>query len=338
MATLSVIIPVYKVEDYLERCVQSVLEQDYKDFEIILVDDGSPDKCPQICDNLASQDSRVIVIHKKNGGLSSARNEGIRVASGEYVVFLDSDDQWVVNKLKPLMEQALLTNAQMIYFSSMCLYEGVGCYIRESHGFFNSGNEILSPLQIYPILIKYGDLHEHACTKIIKTDFLKGNDLFFKEGILGEDTEWQFRVLRKKVSICISNICLYIYTQGRSGSIVNTASTRSVRDTLSTIQSSIDYYKQNPQAPTKEFELAHCSYLWSIVLGLYRKVIEKDRDEIKEDMKRIKKDLDLSAHPKSRIVGRLYKLLGFELSSLVLSWYIWLHRRNIVNAKKKVNG
>ena len=89
---VSVIIPVYKVEEYLERCIESVLGQTLDDLEIILVDDGSPDNCPRICDQYAEKDRRVSVIHKKNGGLASARNAGMKNASGEYIFFLDSDD------------------------------------------------------------------------------------------------------------------------------------------------------------------------------------------------------------------------------------------------------
>ena len=89
---ISVIIPVYKVEKYLDKCIESVVGQTYSDLEIILVDDGSPDGCPAMCDAWAEKDERIKVIHKPNGGLSSARNAGLAAASGEYVFFLDSDD------------------------------------------------------------------------------------------------------------------------------------------------------------------------------------------------------------------------------------------------------
>lgn len=92
MPQISVIVPVYKVEKYIDRCVQSILTQSYADFELILVDDGSPDNCPVMCDSWAERDSRIHVIHKENGGLSSARNAGIAVAEGEYLIFVDSDD------------------------------------------------------------------------------------------------------------------------------------------------------------------------------------------------------------------------------------------------------
>lgn len=89
---ISIIIPIYKVEQYLDECVTSIINQTYKDLEIILVDDGSPDKCPRMCDEWAKKDARIKVVHKKNGGLSSARNAGLKVAKGEYIGFVDSDD------------------------------------------------------------------------------------------------------------------------------------------------------------------------------------------------------------------------------------------------------
>ena len=93
---VSIIVPVYNVEKYLDRCMESLLNQTLKDIEIILVDDGSPDNCPQICDEYAKKDSRVKVVHKVNAGLGYARNSGLDVASGEYVAFVDSDD-YVLN-------------------------------------------------------------------------------------------------------------------------------------------------------------------------------------------------------------------------------------------------
>ena len=115
---VSVIIPVYKVEAYLTACVESVLAQTYRNFEIILVDDGSPDNCPQMCDELAARDSRIRVIHKENGGLSSARNTGIDAARGDYLAFLDSDDLWTPLFLERLYRAVEETGADM----AVCLF------------------------------------------------------------------------------------------------------------------------------------------------------------------------------------------------------------------------
>ena len=100
MPLFSIIVPVYKAEKYISECVDSVLAQTFEDFELILADDGSPDRCHEICDEYAKKDSRIKVIHKNNGGASSARNSGIDAACGEYIIFLDSDDYWEGNKEK----------------------------------------------------------------------------------------------------------------------------------------------------------------------------------------------------------------------------------------------
>ncbi|MDO5311667.1 MAG: glycosyltransferase family 2 protein, partial [Clostridia bacterium] len=115
---ISVIIPVYKVEDYLPACVESVLSQTYSNTEIILVDDGSPDNCPRMCTAFAESDSRIRVIHKENGGLSSARNAGIDAARGEFLAFLDSDDLWSPWFLERLYRAITETNADF----AVCLF------------------------------------------------------------------------------------------------------------------------------------------------------------------------------------------------------------------------
>lgn len=112
---ISVIIPIYNVERYLERCLQSVINQTFKDIEIILVDDGSPDKCPHICDKYAEKDNRIKVIHKQNGGLSSARNAGLNHAKGEYVTFIDSDDFVHPNMIERLYRETKTVKYDIVY-------------------------------------------------------------------------------------------------------------------------------------------------------------------------------------------------------------------------------
>ena len=110
----SIIVPIYKVENYLNQCVDSILGQTFQDFEIILVDDGSPDACPAICDEYAKKDSRIKVVHKENGGLSDARNAGIAVASGEYFIFIDSDDYIQPEMYEALYEAAVKHDADLV--------------------------------------------------------------------------------------------------------------------------------------------------------------------------------------------------------------------------------
>ena len=114
---ISVIIPIYNVEKYLARCVDSIVNQTYKNLEIILVDDGSPDRCPQMCDDYVEKDSRIKVVHKNNGGLSDARNTGIAVATGEYISFIDSDDWIDLETYDLVLEKMLATNSQIGAFN-----------------------------------------------------------------------------------------------------------------------------------------------------------------------------------------------------------------------------
>jgi len=113
MPIISVIVPVYKVEQYLDKCIASILAQTFLDFELILVDDGSPDNCPQICDEWAKKDNRITVIHKINGGVATARNYGLNIANGDYLTFCDSDDFWGPGHLNALFQSIVSNNADV---------------------------------------------------------------------------------------------------------------------------------------------------------------------------------------------------------------------------------
>ena len=123
MSIISIVVPVYKVEKLLERCVKSLIDQSLEDIEIILVDDGSPDKSGDICDKLKQQDSRICVIHKSNGGLSSARNAGIQVAKGKYISFVDSDDDVELNMFEIMVNAAEEYSADFIMSDYIRIFE-----------------------------------------------------------------------------------------------------------------------------------------------------------------------------------------------------------------------
>ena len=120
---ISVIVPIYNVEKYLDRCVESIINQTYKNLEIILVDDGSPDNCTQMCDDYAKKDSRIRVVHKENGGLSDARNAGMEVATGEYVSFIDSDDYISLDFYETLFQTMIDNDSDIVECSVVKFYE-----------------------------------------------------------------------------------------------------------------------------------------------------------------------------------------------------------------------
>lgn len=336
--TLSVIIPVYRVEDYLVRCVESVLTQDFRNIEVILVDDGSPDRCPEICDELSKKDERIKVIHKQNGGLSSARNAGISSARGKYLSFLDSDDQWAPGKLNEVMHSVKQADSDILILNSINLYDDGTLMKTECPPYMKPGVTIYPINEIYEHLIKNGNLQEQAGTHIVKRDFILKNSLYFEEGLLGEDTEWMLRALRLVQIVAVTDIYLQIYTSGRPGAITRTTTTKNVQHLIDIINKSIAFYDLHPNSSLRKYELAHCSYLWSTALGLFSYVAQEDKHLIKSYLKKIRKQLDIYSHPKSKLVGLVYKILGFDLTSMLLAEYIKLHRKNIVNRKIRVKN
>lgn len=172
----SIIVPVYNVEAYLPKCVDSILNQTYKNFELILVDDGSPDNSGKMCDEYAKKDSRVKVVHKENGGLSSARNAGIDCTNGEFLLFVDSDDFIENNTLEILYKKIIETDCDIVCFN---IYE----YRNERiAGFVDNG--VLNRLEAER---KHIMTNPSSCRRIYRTELFTKNDIRFKEGIIYED-------------------------------------------------------------------------------------------------------------------------------------------------------
>ena len=198
---ISIIVPIYKVENYLKRCIDSILNQTYTNLEIILVDDGSPDNCGIICDEYAKQDCRVKVIHKKNGGLSDARNCGIKVSTGEYLIFVDSDDYILKNMCETLLKNALENNADIVSCNFKEVYlNGQEKINKQSQ---NQQISIVSNAEaIYRYFVK-NDLDMNVVwNKIYKKSLLE-NIKYPSGNFVGEDYAIQVQVLPKAKKVCV---------------------------------------------------------------------------------------------------------------------------------------
>lgn len=202
---ISVVVPVYKVEKYLEKCVRSLTEQTFRDLEIILVDDGSPDRCPEMCDAYAAEDARVVVIHQENGGLSAARNRGILAARGEYILFLDSDDYISADtceKLVPFLKQDC----------DIVMGDGVaeGGVKRLHHGSFPVGY-VTDGKTYLKHAVPRDKMPMPSWLYVYKRQFLLEHGLLFKEGILHEDEQFTPRAFLKAQRVTESAVCFYHY-------------------------------------------------------------------------------------------------------------------------------
>ena len=212
---LSIIIPVYRVEDTLNRCVESVLNQNLDDFEVILGDDGSPDKCPQMCDDWAEKNANILVIHKPNGGLSDARNAGVEKAQGDYITFVDSDDYIATDTYQPLLATlARKTDVDIIEFP---IYEHFGSKKQNLLKFavekeYTDMDDYWYSAQAYK--------HTYACNKIYCRELF--DDVRFPVGTAFEDANTLPLLLKKARKVITTNIGLYYYCYNPSG-ITSTA-------------------------------------------------------------------------------------------------------------------
>ena len=205
--TISVIVPVYKVERYLDECISSIVNQSYDKLEIILIDDGSPDNCPEMCDHWASRDSRIKVIHKTNGGLSSARNAGLKVASGDCVMFVDSDDFIELSMASDLLQSLKNTNADITCCEINRYKDGkysiMDIFHSKSESYTISSTQYLNKLF----------LTEVSCAswnKLYKREILK--NVCFPEGTYNEDIVFLYDLLQNKnITITLINKVLYNY-------------------------------------------------------------------------------------------------------------------------------
>ena len=212
----SVIVPIYKVEEYLPQCIESVLTQTFSDFELILVDDGSPDGCPEICDNYSKMDARIKVIHKKNGGLASARRAGIKIAQGEYVYNLDADDLIEQDTLECAYKIIQETGSEIVAFSYQWVKNGKTVNITTNclpEGYY--GKDDIRK-HIFPKLLMDRNMNHvsyYLAGKVIKRSFITPYQLNVDESIsLGEDLCCVFPCYLNANSIYISNRENYLYT------------------------------------------------------------------------------------------------------------------------------
>ena len=214
---LSIIIPIYKVEDYLRKCVESVLNQDIpsSEYEIILVDDGSPDACPRICDSYAAKYDNIRVIHRENGGLSAARNSGIKAAKGKYIMFVDSDDYIEPNVLGELINTMEDKQLDVLRYNYQNVRENGEVFVPFKTGkpYFDYSNDVLDGESFLNERLGYAC---YATMFVIRRGLLDG--CMFTKGIYFEDTDWTPRMLLKAKRVSSTDRIVYNYLW-REGSI-----------------------------------------------------------------------------------------------------------------------
>ena len=264
-ALISIIIPVYKVEKYLEKCIQSVINQTYENLQIILVDDGSPDNCGKICDEYAKKDHRIEVIHKSNGGLSDARNKGLEIAKGEYIGFVDSDDYIEADMYEVLYNLLKQYNADVSICNFYTVSQGK-ISIKNADNGINEYNRI----EILKEILLDKNIQSYAWNKLYKKELF--DEIKYPIGKKYEDIGTTFYLLEKCNKVVVTGKSEYYYIN-RQDSIVNNVTESTITDYIELIMQRYDYIEEN----IKELSSYNKDYLKRIL-----KTAEQDIKSLNE--------------------------------------------------------
>lgn len=293
----SVIIPVFKIEEYLERCVDSVLQQTYTDFEVLLVDDGSPDNCPVICDRYAEKDTRVKVIHKKNGGLVSARNAGLRSARGKYICYVDGDD-WVEGTLLEGLSEIVRTQKEpdMIIFGAVREYteyrEQIPFHVKSGMYEKEQLRKQIYPYMIYDSHLPFfeGRIFPAAWNKIYKRGLLQKHYCTEEKISIAEDNAFVFECIYYAERIFFTKQVYYHYNCCNNASMVS----RYNREYMEKCQLVCEYLKKQLGKKERylERQLGVFQVAW-LIMAVFHEV--RYQSSFREGKRRVKKKLRKTA-------------------------------------------
>ena len=238
---ISIIVPIYNVEKYLKQCIESIISQTYRNIEIILVDDGSPDNCGKICDEYSQKDKRIIVIHKENGGLSDARNKGIDIAKGDYLTFIDSDDFVNIDYIEKLYNSIKLNNTKLAQCGISKVNENNEIIekLNYDENYIKTSHEILNEL--------YG---KHLIENVVVWNKMYAKELFrnirFPVGKIHEDEFTTYKIFYSVDRISLLSDCLYNYRQTNE-SIIGKKFNKKRLDLLEALEERIEFFKNNKE-------------------------------------------------------------------------------------------
>lgn len=317
---ISVIIPVYNVETYLLQCVNSVLMQTYKAIEIILVDDGSCDRSTSLSDELLSDEQCILVVHKANGGAASARNNGLAIASGEYIIFLDGDDFWCNEYALSELSKRLKPETDIVCFGYQEYIEGTG---KNGVGinFNNFSKDYSTQNDLLREMIAKGVYVSSPWCKLIKNALLRKSNLFFCEGVTAEDIDWSARLLRASSVVEVYCDSFYCYRQHKD-SIVHNIKFDNLKSLANSIVNCISIGKdiQSPELCELYYNYVAYQYITFLKVALLCEDDPRTKSLVKE-MKSYKWLLNYHLNRKVKIVYLFNKFLGFKLMHKCLKIY-----------------
>ncbi|AMD85183.1 Glycosyltransferase involved in cell wall bisynthesis [Capnocytophaga haemolytica] len=312
MKLFSVIIPVYNIADYLPQCIDSVLAQDFQDYEIILVDDGSTDGSSEICDKYVLEYEQIKVIHKENTGPSDARNIGIKNAIGDYIIFLDGDDFWQGNTIffdlsKIIREE---NHPDLIVYGFTLFYTDNDDRLGVFYPNMENSSKIFR--QDLKELVEKFVFHASICSKVLKRKLLIDNSLFFPEGKSVEDVAWAADMIPYIGRYAIYNSAFYYYRKNRKGSATYKPKREAIFDMIDILA------EREENLLSIEGGREYFAYNYFIYLPFVNMLEKKERKYCLDKLKKWK--YVLKYYPKNifgwkfKLKILLYRLLGINIS------------------------
>lgn len=314
---VSVVIPVYNVKPYLERCVKSVLRQTYKDLEIFLVDDGSTDGSGEMCDQIATRDPRILVIHQKNQGLSGARNTGIHHATGEYILFLDSDDDWLLDDGVETLLRDIDTTIDLILFRNVNIWKNdIKSYPKD----YDIENISLLPdaQAVFTHLVLTQQFLMSACFLLIRRSVLIEHEIYFPIGYISEDLQWSLHLWQHVRKVSVKN--LYFYGYYHHTNSISTTTTLRAYDSYDKI---FTYWKQKCKVDCVNSDAIrhYMANMWVNRGYLFYVLPEADKPAALAILQRHADLLQYAVSPKAKRVAKLVKIIGIRNTAYVLGIY-----------------
>ena len=311
----SVIVPIYKVEKYLPQCIESVLNQPFKDFELILVDDGSPDNSGLVCDEYAKKDNRIRVIHKKNSGVSDTRNEGLSIANGEFIWFLDSDDYMaesamgnIANMIQNSPDLDMITCAHTNVYSDK---SKITVFLPHNYSNINIDRE-----EFLYALYESNGAYWASWKNIYRNSIIKKNNLKFSKNLIcAEDCDFFMNFLRYAEKFTFLNAPIINYRINREGSVTNVMSKKAVMDQLEVFKDNYSIYSENRNEYMQVF---FANKFANAITLLCRLNNEKDIEELIKYIKTNKTILKDTKGSKYIVAKLIWLSMGYYKGSNII--------------------
>lgn len=312
----SIILPVYNVEKYLQECMDSILKQTFQNYEVILIDDGSKDGSPALCDELAEKHPCIKVIHKKNSGAADSRNVGLQEAVGDYVIFIDSDDYIIRRDFLSCLNDALADDVDQVLFKYCKYFDDTKQLAQCQFSYQNAAKESDYSSMI-ATLVKDDAFFGMAWIRAIKRGLLVQHGIDFETGLTGEDMDWNYKLMLASRKIAFLDTPYIAYRQ-RSGSITSSYKMKNLTDYVYIVQKWAEEIGRIDNKALRNALWGSLAKNYSNLLIVYSRIKDREKAKIQKQIKALSWLLKYGMSKRPQMIYKVYRLAGFNVTVLML--------------------